>query len=66
MATPLSISTPQLREKQMIEGYEPLFIAAVSTYLVTEGGRAVVLKRYNGRREADRVMAVGAFKNDSF
>ena len=65
MATSLSISIPQLGEKQTFEEYEPLFTAAVSTYLVTEEGRAAIIKTlpaYIARREAQRAIAIEAAK----
>ena len=68
MATPLSISIPQLGEKQTIEEYEPLFIAAVSTYLVTEEGKAAIIKTlpaYIARREAKRMIAIKVSKKGS-
>ena len=68
MATPLSISIPLLGEKQTIEDYEPMFMAAVSTYLVTAEGKAVIIKTlpvYIARRDAKRAIALEATKKET-
>ena len=44
MAAPLSIIIPTLVEKRTIEEYEPLVIAAVSAYTVTEEGKQAIIK----------------------
>ena len=68
MGTPLSISIPQLGEKHTIEEYEPLFMAAVSTYLLTPEGKAAIIKTlpaYIARRDAERAIAVKAAKKET-
>ena len=65
MAIPLSIAIPQLGENHTIEEYEPLFMAAVSTYLVTAEGTAAIIKTlpaYIARREAERAIVGEAAK----
>ena len=68
MATPLFISIPQLGEKQTIEDYEPMFMAVVSTYLVTAEGKAAIIKTppaYIARWDAERAIALEAAKKET-